>query len=90
MSSNLCAQALTTEVKIESETTNKIKPALSRSSSSSSEKIGNDEYYKGNKIITGSRGGRYYINSHGNKTYIPHPTTKNDAGEYYNGHEVLT
>lgn len=28
------------------------------------------DYYKGHKIYTGPRGGRYYINKNGNKTYI--------------------
>ncbi|MBZ4188861.1 hypothetical protein [Niabella beijingensis] len=28
------------------------------------------EYYNGHKIYTGPRGGRYYINRNGNKTYI--------------------
>jgi len=28
------------------------------------------EYYNGHKIYTGPRGGRYYINKNGNKTYI--------------------
>ena len=28
------------------------------------------EYYNGHKIYTGPRGGRYYINSNGQKTYI--------------------
>ena len=26
--------------------------------------------YKGKKVFTGSRGGKYYINKNGNKTYI--------------------
>ena len=26
--------------------------------------------YKGKKVFTGPRGGRYYINKNGNKTYI--------------------
>jgi len=26
--------------------------------------------YNGYQIMTGSKGGKYYINSHGNKTYI--------------------
>ncbi len=30
----------------------------------------NGDYYNGHKIYTGPRGGRYYINSNGNKTYI--------------------
>jgi colicin import membrane protein len=30
----------------------------------------NGEYYNGHKIYTGPRGGRYYINKNGNKTYI--------------------
>jgi ABC-type oligopeptide transport system substrate-binding subunit len=30
----------------------------------------NADYYNGHKIYTGPRGGRYYINSNGNKTYI--------------------
>lgn len=29
-----------------------------------------DDYYNGHKIYTGPRGGRYYINSKGQKTYI--------------------
>lgn len=29
-----------------------------------------NEYYNGHKIITGPRGGKYYINRNGNKTYI--------------------
>jgi colicin import membrane protein len=37
---------------------------VKRSSSESS------DYYNGNKIYTGPRGGRYYINSNGKKTYI--------------------
>lgn len=28
------------------------------------------DYYNGHKIYTGPRGGRYYINSNGQKTYI--------------------
>ena len=36
-----------------------------RSSSSN-----NGDYYNGHKIYTGPRGGRYYINSNGKKTYI--------------------
>lgn len=28
------------------------------------------EYYNGHKIYTGPRGGRYYINKNGQKTYI--------------------
>ena len=28
------------------------------------------DYYNGHKIYTGPRGGRYYINSNGKKTYI--------------------
>lgn len=28
------------------------------------------DYYNGHKVITGPRGGRYYINGNGNKTYI--------------------
>jgi hypothetical protein len=28
-------------------------------------------YNAGRTIYTGSRGGQYYINSHGNKTYVP-------------------
>lgn len=28
------------------------------------------EYYNGHRVYTGPRGGRYYINSNGNKTYI--------------------
>jgi hypothetical protein len=28
-------------------------------------------YGSGNTIYTGSRGGQYYINSNGNKTYVP-------------------
>lgn len=28
------------------------------------------EYYNGHVVHTGKRGGRYYINSHGNKTYL--------------------
>ena len=31
----------------------------------------NTEYYNGHVVHTGPRGGRYYINSNGNKTYIP-------------------
>lgn len=31
---------------------------------------GQCEYYNGRKIITGSKGGKYYINSNGNKTYV--------------------
>ena len=30
----------------------------------------NGDYYNGHKIYTGPRGGRYYINSNGKKTYI--------------------
>ena len=30
----------------------------------------NGEYYNGHKIFTGPRGGKYYINSNGKKTYI--------------------
>jgi colicin import membrane protein len=30
----------------------------------------NGEYYNGHKIYTGPRGGKYYINSNGKKTYI--------------------
>ena len=30
------------------------------------------EYYHGHKVYTGPRGGKYYINSSGNKTYIKH------------------
>lgn len=30
----------------------------------------NEETYNGHTIYTGPRGGRYYINSHGNKTYV--------------------
>ena len=37
-----------------------------RSSSSSD----NGDTYNGHKIYTGPRGGRYYINSNGKKTYI--------------------
>lgn len=28
------------------------------------------EYYNGKRVITGPRGGKYYINSNGNKTYV--------------------
>lgn len=31
-----------------------------------------EETYNGHKVYTGPRGGKYYINSHGNKTYIKH------------------
>lgn len=27
-------------------------------------------YYKGNRLYTGSKGGCYYINKNGNKTYV--------------------
>jgi len=30
------------------------------------------EYYHGHKVYTGPRGGKYYINKNGNKTYIKH------------------
>ncbi|GAA4372858.1 hypothetical protein GCM10023186_02780 [Hymenobacter koreensis] len=30
-----------------------------------------ENYGSGNTIQTGSRGGQYYINSNGNKTYVP-------------------
>ena len=30
----------------------------------------NGDHYNGHKIYTGPRGGRYYINSNGKKTYI--------------------
>jgi hypothetical protein len=30
-----------------------------------------NNYGKGKQIITGSRGGQYYINKNGNKTYVP-------------------
>lgn len=30
----------------------------------------NGDYYNGHKIYTGPRGGRYYINRNGRKTYI--------------------
>ena len=43
----------------------KAKTHKMRSSSSS-----NGEYYNGHKIYTGPRGGKYYINKNGNKTYI--------------------
>jgi len=32
--------------------------------------VDDGEYYNGHKIYTGPRGGRYYINHNGNKTYI--------------------
>lgn len=38
----------------------------------SSYRIENEEYYNGHKILTGPRGGKYYINKNGNKTYIKH------------------
>lgn len=36
----------------------------------SSKNSDNGDYYNGHKIYTGPRGGRYYINKNGNKTYI--------------------
>lgn len=30
-----------------------------------------NKYYQGKTVYTGSRGGQYYINSNGNKTYVP-------------------
>ena len=40
---------------------------------SESAPITNDEEtFHGHKVITGPRGGKYYINSKGNKTYIKH------------------
>ena len=41
-----------------------------QSKSVQSSSTGQCEYYNGRKIITGTRGGKYYINSNGNKTYV--------------------
>ncbi|MCF3110247.1 hypothetical protein LL912_15795 [Niabella sp. CC-SYL272] len=46
-------------------TAKKAKPRKTKSIASD-----DGEYYNGHKIYTGPRGGRYYINRNGNKTYI--------------------
>lgn len=48
---------------VSTEETNKKKAKVNKSSSS-------NDTYNGNEIHTGPRGGRYYINKNGNKTYI--------------------
>ncbi len=42
----------------------------SQSNTVQSNSTGQCEYYNGRKIITGPRGGKYYINSNGNKSYV--------------------
>lgn len=37
-------------------------------------------YGNGRTVRTGSRGGQYYINSNGNKTYVPKRITRNSYG----------
>ncbi len=48
----------------------KSKPKTHKSHKMKSSSSNNGDYYNGHKIYTGPRGGRYYINSNGNKTYI--------------------
>ena len=43
---------------------------MSSTQPSSSAKSSSGEYYNGHKVYTGPRGGKYYINSSGNKVYI--------------------
>lgn len=55
-----------------------IKKPITKSSSSKKKVVTKsksdvmEETYNGHKVYTGPRGGKYYINSHGNKTYIKH------------------
>ncbi|MCD2424826.1 hypothetical protein LQ567_18735 [Niabella pedocola] len=47
-----------------------VTPKKSKARKTKSIEADDGEYYNGHKIYTGPRGGRYYINRNGNKTYI--------------------
>lgn len=48
------------------------KPVTKKTKSVAKTTNDDGETYNGHKVYTGPRGGKYYINSHGNKTYIKH------------------
>lgn len=72
----LKADANKTDAKIKSEKlegkakaeTNKANAKIKSESKKTKDKVTGK--YKGKKVYTGPQGGRYYINSNGNKTYI--------------------
>lgn len=55
---------------------NSVKKSTAKSSSSKktivtkSKSADTEKTYNGHKVYTGPKGGKYYINSHGKKTYI--------------------
>lgn len=62
--------SVTTEKQKADTTTKKKNSSTTEKKVNSSNKKQSGDTYNGHQVQTGPRGGRYYINSHGNKTYI--------------------
>ncbi|MBO9592516.1 MAG: hypothetical protein J7599_06355 [Niabella sp.] len=58
------------QAKKKASTQKSVTPKKSKTRKTATVNSDDGEYYNGHKIYTGPRGGRYYINRNGNKTYI--------------------
>ncbi len=58
------------QAKKKASTQKTVTPKKSKARKTKNIEADDGEYYNGHKIYTGPRGGRYYINRNGNKTYI--------------------